>query len=102
MMVGIPKEIKEEENRVALTPSGVSAFVAHGHQVMIERGAGRQRIKEGLKRELCPQAGPQHLFWLHHPPWGGFGFYPALHLARRAVGELNQATGDSYPHAPEP
>ncbi|HLK12062.1 MAG TPA: alanine dehydrogenase [Candidatus Binatia bacterium] len=40
MIVGIPREIKEEENRVALTPSGAGAFVAHGHTVLVERGAG--------------------------------------------------------------
>lgn len=40
MIVGVPREIKEEENRVALTPSGVGALVAHGHSVLVERGAG--------------------------------------------------------------
>lgn len=40
MIVGVPREIKEEENRVALTPSGVGAFVARGHTVLVERGAG--------------------------------------------------------------
>jgi alanine dehydrogenase len=38
--IGVPKEIKTDENRVALTPSGVTAFVAHGHGVIVERGAG--------------------------------------------------------------
>jgi alanine dehydrogenase len=40
VIVGVPRELKPEENRVALTPSGVGAFVAHGHTVLIERGAG--------------------------------------------------------------
>ena len=40
MIVGVPREIKAEENRVALTPSGVGAFVAHGHTVLVERDAG--------------------------------------------------------------
>jgi alanine dehydrogenase len=40
MIIGIPKEIKAEENRVAITPAGVSALVAHGHRVLIQRGAG--------------------------------------------------------------
>jgi alanine dehydrogenase len=40
MILGIPKEIKEEELRVAITPAGASAFVAHGHKVLVERGAG--------------------------------------------------------------
>lgn len=41
MIVGVPKEIKAEENRVAITPSGVAALVSHRHRVLIERGAGR-------------------------------------------------------------
>jgi alanine dehydrogenase len=40
MIVGVPKEIKAEENRVALTPAGANALVAHGHRVLIERNAG--------------------------------------------------------------
>lgn len=40
MIVGIPKEIKAEENRVAITPSGVAALASHGHQVLVERQAG--------------------------------------------------------------
>lgn len=40
MIIGIPKEIKEEELRVAITPAGASAFVAHGHKVLVEGGAG--------------------------------------------------------------
>ncbi len=40
MMLGISKEIKAEENRVAITPSGGGALVAHGHRVVIETQAG--------------------------------------------------------------
>lgn len=40
MIIGVPKEIKAEENRVALTPAGVSALVAHGHRVLVQRAAG--------------------------------------------------------------
>jgi alanine dehydrogenase len=40
MIVGVPKEIKTDEERVALVPSGVSAFVNHGHSVLVESGAG--------------------------------------------------------------
>lgn len=40
MILGVPKEIKAEENRVAMTPIGVGALVAHGHQVLVETGAG--------------------------------------------------------------
>jgi len=41
MLIGIPREIKLEERRVAITPAGVIAFVKHGHQVIIEQKAGR-------------------------------------------------------------
>lgn len=40
MIVGIPKEIKDEEYRVAMVPSGVAALARHGHNVLVERGAG--------------------------------------------------------------
>ena len=40
MIVGVPKEIKTEENRVAVTPTGVAGFVSRGHRVLIEKGAG--------------------------------------------------------------
>lgn len=40
MLIGIPKEIKNNENRVALTPAGVQALVKDGHQVLIEDQAG--------------------------------------------------------------
>jgi alanine dehydrogenase len=40
MLIGVPKEIKVHESRVALTPDGVSEFVRAGHSVVIEKGAG--------------------------------------------------------------
>jgi alanine dehydrogenase len=40
MIVGVPKEIKEQEYRVALLPSGAYQLVKRGHQVVVERGAG--------------------------------------------------------------
>lgn len=40
MIIGIPKEIKNNENRVAITPAGVVALKKSGHQVLIEQGAG--------------------------------------------------------------
>jgi alanine dehydrogenase len=40
MKIGVPKEIKTNENRVALVPAGAEALVAKGHSVMIEKGAG--------------------------------------------------------------
>jgi alanine dehydrogenase len=40
MHVGVPREIKDNENRVGLTPEGAAKLVAQGHSVVIERGAG--------------------------------------------------------------
>ncbi len=40
MMIGIPKEIKNNENRVAITPAGVHALVKSGHGVIVEEAAG--------------------------------------------------------------
>jgi alanine dehydrogenase len=41
MIIGILKEIKSEENRVALTPGGVEVMVQNGHKVLLERNAGK-------------------------------------------------------------
>ena len=40
MIVGIPTEVKDRENRVAATPAGVAEFVGRGHEVLVERWAG--------------------------------------------------------------
>lgn len=40
MIIGVPKEIKDHEYRVALTPQGASRLVSQGHQVLVQRGAG--------------------------------------------------------------
>ena len=40
MKVGVPKEVKNHEYRVAITPIGVHELTAHGHEVLIEQGAG--------------------------------------------------------------
>jgi len=40
MRIGIPTEIKNNENRVAITPAGVDALVARGHEVRVQSGAG--------------------------------------------------------------
>ena len=37
MIIGVPKEVKNNENRVALTPAGVISFVSAGHKVLVEK-----------------------------------------------------------------
>jgi alanine dehydrogenase len=56
MVVGVPKEIKTEENRVAVTPTGVSAFVARNHKVLIEKSAG---VGSGFSDRAYAVAGAQ-------------------------------------------
>ena len=40
MRVGVPTEIKKNEHRVGLTPTAVREYVAHGHAVSVQEGAG--------------------------------------------------------------
>ncbi|UCZ51525.1 alanine dehydrogenase [Bacillus shivajii] len=54
MLIGVPKEIKNNENRVAITPSGVDALIKSGHEVIIETNAG---IGSGFTNEDYVQEG---------------------------------------------
>jgi alanine dehydrogenase len=54
MIIGVPKEIKTEENRVAVTPTGVAGLVARNHKVLIQRGAG---LGSGLSERAYEGAG---------------------------------------------
>ena len=40
MLIGVPKEIKTREYRVAMTPAGVRQLVSHGHHVLVQHTAG--------------------------------------------------------------
>ncbi|MBM7704124.1 alanine dehydrogenase [Metabacillus iocasae] len=40
MIIGVPREIKNNENRVAITPAGVASFIGSGHRVLVETNAG--------------------------------------------------------------
>jgi alanine dehydrogenase len=54
MIIGVPKEIKNNENRVGLTPAGVSALVKAGHQLFVQATAGNG---SGIKDEEYVTAG---------------------------------------------
>ena len=56
MIIGIPKEIKNNEFRVAITPAGVHEFVTRGHLVVVERGAG---LGSGIPDEDYVAAGAE-------------------------------------------
>ncbi len=58
MIVGVPKEIKDNEYRVGLTPAGAAVLVQDGHDVYVQRGAG---LGSGLADDLYVQAGAKML-----------------------------------------
>ncbi len=54
MLIGVPKEIKREEYRVALTPAGAEALTHNGHQLIVEQGAG---LPSGFTDDFYENAG---------------------------------------------
>ena len=40
MIIGVPKEIKPQENRIGLTPAGAHSLTSEGHRVLVETGSG--------------------------------------------------------------
>ncbi len=55
MIVGVPKEIKTAENRVALVPAGVESLVGDGHSVLVEP------VGRSCRRR--PTCGPRPRWW---------------------------------------
>src|SRR6266496_4333062 len=56
MIIGVPKEVKEQEQRVALVPSAAEQLVRRGHSVLVEKGAG---IGSGYPDEEYKKAGAE-------------------------------------------
>jgi alanine dehydrogenase len=56
MIVGVPREIKENENRVAMTPSGVEELRQHGHMVLVQATAG---LGSGITDQEYAEAGAE-------------------------------------------
>lgn len=56
MLIGVPKEIKNHEYRIGLTPSGARELVVHGHQVLVQQDGGKSI---GLTDEMYLKAGAQ-------------------------------------------
>lgn len=54
MIIGVPKEVKKDEYRIAMIPAGVEELVNRGHQVLIERGAG---LGSGIADDQYLEAG---------------------------------------------
>lgn len=56
MIIGVPTEIKESEKRVAMVPAGVHEAVRHGHEVLIQSGAG---VGSGFSNQEFAEAGAE-------------------------------------------
>ena len=69
MKIGIPKEIKNNENRVALPPAGVYELVQEGHEVLVEANAGigstfqTKPIEQSAQRSLLTLQTSGRLTW---------------------------------------
>ena len=75
MIVGVPKEIKPQENRVGLVPAGARALVGRGHRVLVEKGAGLGsgipdafRPTPAAPRPICEYPLPVARFWEYPRP----------------------------------
>lgn len=56
MIIGVPKEIKTNENRIAVVPAGVEVFTSRGHQVLVEQGGG---LGSGFPDDVYAAAGAE-------------------------------------------
>tara|TARA_Y100000996_G_scaffold33512_1_gene23603 strand:- start:275 stop:472 length:198 start_codon:yes stop_codon:yes gene_type:complete len=54
MKIGVPKEIKPQENRIGLTPDSVKTLVSEGHEVLIEKNGG---FEAGFDNDQYKNAG---------------------------------------------
>ena len=56
MKIGVPKEIKPQENRIGLTPDSVKILTSNGHKILIENNGG---FEAGFENEQYIKAGAQ-------------------------------------------
>ena len=54
MQIGIPKEIKNNEHRVGLTPDSVAALIASNHSVFVEHNAGKEIGFQECSKKISP------------------------------------------------
>ena len=54
MRIGVPKEIKPQENRIGLTPESVKVLTSNGHEVLVESNGG---FEAGFDNELYKKSG---------------------------------------------
>lgn len=116
MIIGIPKEVKNRENRVGMTPAGVRALVAAGHRVLVQEGAGQgsglsdasyKNVGAELVRDAETAWSAEMVIKVKEPLEPEFKFlrpnlilFTFLHLAaeKRLTGELleKRVTGIAY------
>ena len=85
MKVGVPSEIKPNEHRVGLTPTAVREYVTHGHEVLIQAGAGGGAgYAEGVS--MGSQAVTQVVCVLAVCAWSGIATLVLVFVVRRTVG----------------
>lgn len=87
MIVGIPKEIKVDEYRVALVPVGVEELVEHGHRVLVEKGAGSG---SGIADEEYVRAGAELVEGME-----------AIYKRADMVVKVKEPLPEEYPHLRE-
>src|ERR1700744_2718314 len=65
MIIGVPKEVKDHESRVGITPAGAKALVEAGHTVLVETGAGEQSAfpDDEYQSAGAEIAGAAHSVW---------------------------------------
>ena len=62
LVIGVPREIKDNENRVSVVPDGAAELVHHGHRVLVQSGAG-DGLRAFRTRSTRPPAPP----WSRRP-----------------------------------
>jgi len=87
MIVGIPKEIKVDEYRVALVPVGAEELVKHGHRVLVEKGAGSG---SGIADEEYVRAGAELVEGME-----------AIYKRADMVVKVKEPLPEEYPHLRE-
>ncbi|HHT9133041.1 MAG TPA: alanine dehydrogenase [Candidatus Tripitaka californicus] len=87
MIVGIPKEIKVDEYRVALVPVGAEELVKHGHRVLVEKGAGSG---SGIADEEYVRAGAELVEGME-----------AIYKRADIVVKVKEPLPEEYPHLRE-
>jgi len=65
MLIGVPKEIKDNEFRVGLTPASVAELTHHGHAVLVEKSAGVSPTRNSLS--LISLGTPMSIESSRHP-----------------------------------